>query len=133
MNKYIKEDGERKIINTQLLLEDLKYIFLTPSLVFLLLASFWFFITYAIKALAFSFFAAFVSSLILKSRIFPFKTFIRISAFALTPIFILEFITYSFGVGLFSSPSVVYFVAQLVYIYYAVDSYKAMSFDSIEK
>lgn len=122
----VKKDGYTEFDLKSLFL-DMRGLFLFPEVAFLLVATIWFFVRYAFKALAFSFFAGFLVNLVLKGSALTFRAFLRISSFALTIVFLLEFTSFYLGRNLFSSPELVYFVAHLLYIYYAIDAYKQMS------
>lgn len=128
IQKYLTVKESYTEFDIKSLFADMEILFLSPTLVFLLISSFWFFLRYAFKALTFSFFVGALSNIFLKTRIFTFRTFVRISCFSLTIVFIFEFMSYFWGIAIFSRPEIVYFVAHLLYINYAVESYKKMSF-----
>ncbi len=129
LKSYLNQvEGGVTNFNVEKLFSDLRWMFVSPSLILFIGCFCWFFLRYSFKAVAFSFFVGMMVNLIMKGRVFPFKTYIRISTFALTFVFLLEFLSVTLGIQIFSSPELIYFLAHLIYIYYAVDSYKQISF-----
>jgi hypothetical protein len=126
--QYISKGDGQTIFDMQLLFDDLRGFFIAPQFLLLIISMFWFFLRYSFKAIAFSFFVGLICNMVLKSRRFTFRAFLRISSFSMTIVFLLEFISISIGGALFSRPELIYFIAHLLYIYYAVDSYKQITF-----
>lgn len=130
--KYLsKKDGYTEFSFRDLFL-DMRGLFIFPAFAFVIVSALWFFMRYSFKVVAFSFVAGFLMNLMLKGRVFTYRAFLRVSSFAITPIFLMEFMSYNFGVVIFSRPELVYLVTHLFYIYFAIESYKKMSFKDVK-
>ncbi len=87
----------------------------------------WLGLRYFFKAILYSFIVGIFFSLMLKIYRFDFKQCVRISAFTSTPVALLEFISFTSGQNIFAYPNLVYFTTHLIYIYFAVESFRKMS------
>jgi hypothetical protein len=124
LDKYFDEDGKGKKFNTEKFFFDLAQISKTPLLLIILFTVMGYFAKYLFSALLFSFVAGIFFVSICKRTIFDFRQCYRIAAFTLTPVALLETISNSLGGSIFSYTSLVYFITHLLYIHFALESYK---------
>ncbi len=126
LNQYLIGDGANSKLNKEKFFNDLKILAQAPILLIFILSFLWFYTNNLVSALLFSFITGILFALICRNYSFDFKQCFRIAAFTLTPVLYLETISNMLGNSLFSNASLVYFVAHLLYIHFAIESYKKL-------
>lgn len=116
-------DGVRKL-NTKEFFVFLKNVMSIPFLMIYLVAILWILARYTISSLAYSFIVGVFLSMMAKENSFDFRQCFRVAAFTLTPVAILEMTSNYLGHPLFSYVTLVYFVTHILYIHFAVESYR---------
>ncbi len=123
-NQYTESTASGNKFNLIKMFSDIKQVLKTPFILIVILASLWFFLRYVFSAIIYSFIVGIFFSVVCKRTSFDFKQCFRVAAFAATPVALLEMISNIFGGGLFSYVSLVYFLTHMIYIHFAVDSYR---------
>lgn len=122
LKQYIVEDK----FNSEKFFTDIRKILKTPLIAILVFSTIWFFIGYLVSAFALSFIVGIFISFVCKNSTFDLKMCYRIAAFTATPVALLEMLSNLVGGALFSHVSLVYFITHLIYIHFAVESYKKL-------
>ncbi len=125
LNQYFKiTAGGRSKFDTAQFVDDLDQVSRTPTFLITIFSAMWFFLKYAFSAFGFSFVAGMMMAMLCNRTIFDLRQCFRIAAFTATPVAFLEIISVSLGGGLFSYASLVYFITHMIYIHFAIESYK---------
>lgn len=111
-------------LNEQRLLKDIYLVITTPFPVIYIFCFLWLTFKYFFKIIIYSFISGMIFSLMLKTESFDFKLCIRTAVFTATPVAVLEFLSFSLGQNFFVHVNLVYFITHIIYIYFAVESYK---------
>lgn len=126
-NYFTVNDEGKPQFNIKAFFRDFYSIVTTPYPVIFVFCIIWFAIKYFFKALLYSFISGLFLGLMLKNYQFDFKLCLRIAIFTATPVALLEFVTYMIGYNIFNYGNLVYFLTHMIYIYFAVESYKKIS------
>jgi hypothetical protein len=118
-------DGKKKI-DVDKFLTDFTQILNISVISITFMLSLWYFLSYLISILGYSLLAGLLYNLMLKTKGFNFKQSFKIATFTATPIFLLEMLAGILGYPLFSRVSLVYFITHLIYIHFAIESYKKL-------
>jgi hypothetical protein len=124
LQQYFNDNGKDKTFDTKRFFEDLKQVSRTPLLFIIIFSVIWFYMKYILATLAYSFVAGLFFTIICKKATFDFRQCFRVAVFTATPVALLEAISNSSGGTLFSHASLVYFVTHMIYIHFAVESYR---------
>ncbi len=124
---YFKVNGEGKPeFITKKFLQDFYAVITIPYPVIFFFCFLWMAFKYFFKAVLYSFIAGMIINLMLKPERFDLKLCIRIAAFTSTAVAVLEFLSFSLGQNIFVFSNLVYFITHILYIYFAVESYKKL-------
>ncbi|MDX1949132.1 MAG: DUF1189 family protein [Rickettsiales bacterium] len=123
-NYFEKSEENESKFKTKNFLYDLISILNINIFAIFFMCLIWFFVKYLISAILYSFLVGILISFLIKNVVFEYRLCLIISAFTLTPIVLLEFLSYSLGVKLFNFSNLVYFVTHIFYIYFAIDSFR---------
>ena len=110
---------------------DLAQISKTPMILIILMSFLWYLVNYSLSAIFFSFVAGIFMAIMCKTSNFDFRRTFRIAAFTSTAVMLLE-LTSTITGGLFMNASLVYFITHLLYIHFAVESYRRYSSGSLK-
>lgn len=124
--QYNETTEEGNKFNLIKLFTDVKHILKTPLPLIIILASLWFWLRYIFSAFVYSFMAGIFLSIMCKKNSFDLKLCFRVAAFTLTPVALLEMFSNMMGGGLFSYATLVYFITHILYMYFAVESYRKL-------
>jgi hypothetical protein len=124
LKPYFMESGQGEKFDTSRFFDDMVRISQTPLPVIIMFSSFWYLAIYMFSALAYSFAAGLLLTIICKKTSFDFRQCFRIAVFTATPVALLEAISNISGEALFSFASLVYFATHILYIHFAIESYK---------
>ena len=126
MKQYFIESAKGDKLDTQRFFDDLWQITKTPLPLIIFFTVIWYFIKYLFSVFAYSFMAGMFLTMICKKTSFDFRQCFRIAVFTATPVALIEAISNVSGGGLFSYTSLVYFITHMLYIHFAVESYKKL-------
>jgi hypothetical protein len=118
-------NGKNKI-DVNRFLDDFSKVLNIPTVIITLLLLFWYFLSYIISILGYSLIVGFAINIMLKTRGFNFKLSFKIATFTATAIFCFEMLAAILGYNLFSNVGLVYFITHLIYIHFAIESYKKL-------
>lgn len=124
-NYFYSNHEDIQQFDTKKFFRDLLSIVKTPVLVIYVFCFLWLGIKYFFSIIFYSFISGIFMGVMLKNFQFDFKLCMRIAAFTITPVAILEVISFMIGGGLFAYANLVYFVTHVLYIYFAVESFRA--------
>lgn len=120
-----KEKGKKTFL-TNKFFTDYNLLVLMPTVIITIICAGWFFVSYLFTNLLFSVAVALMCFIVLKKNNFPFRTLIKISIYTSTPIMLLEFISFATQQVFFSDTNIIYLVIHVLYIHFAVESYKKL-------
>lgn len=124
--QYQISSGGKDKIDVNKFLNDFTQILNISALSISAILTFWYFLSYLISILGYSLIAGFLYNIMLKNKGFNFKQSFKIATFTATPIFCLEMLAAVLGYPLFSRVGLVYFITHLIYIHFAIESYKKL-------
>jgi hypothetical protein len=123
--QYFSDEGKNKSgLDIVRLFEDFRMILEMPYMLIVIFLAMVFFVKNIFSALAYSFVVGIMIVTVCKNGIFEFRQCFRIAAFTATPVVLLDMLSNMLGGGLFSYTSLVYFITHMLYIHFAVESYK---------
>ncbi len=125
LDKYFatKADGSRQFLTADFL-RDTEQVLQTPFIMILVFFTILFSIRYILSAVIYSLVAMIFAVIIVKPRRAEFSQYYRIAAFTTTPAALLEMLSYMTLGSIFIHASLIYFIAHLLYIHFAIESYK---------
>jgi len=124
--QYQTPTNGKNNIDVNRFLDDFSKVLNIPTFLITLLLLFWYFLSYIISILGYSLIVGFAINIMLKTRGFNFKLSFKIATFTATAVFCLEVLTAILGYTLFSNVGLVYFITHLIYIHFAIESYKKL-------
>jgi hypothetical protein len=130
LGMYFKEGGEagKRIFDLKFLLTDLINLRATPIVIFIAMSFVWFALRYVLAIFLYSFIASIFWANMVGLKPQNYRKFFRISAFSSTAVIVIETINISIFDGvLFSYPQIIYFFIHLIYIHYAIYSYRQIN------
>jgi Protein of unknown function (DUF1189) len=127
LGRYFDDTPEGKKFNPERFFEGIKQVYSVPLPIIVLFTAIGYFLVYLVSAIIYSFVVGSFFLLLYEKPLLSFRKCFRVAAFTLTPVVMLEAISNALGGNIFSYTSLVYFTTHIIYIYFALESYKKLS------